>query len=286
MQFREPARFEPAHEKKKKERGALSIGHDVGRLPGEGDTNMNYVLMIHAAESRFATMSPAQGEAMMQSYGAYTKDLFGTGRAGDCAALEDTRTATSVRIRDGKRTVQDGPFAETREQLGGYYAFDGSEEEALSWASKIPDAKGGTIEVRPVFPTNKPAGPQADPKKDQKEYLLLIYEAESVWGALSQADQEKQFAGYRAFTQGLREAGQYIAGERLDGVKSAKCVSVSNAKRVVRDGPFAETREQLGGYYRVFARNLDDAIEHASKIPAVHLGTIEIRPIMDTSKYA
>ena len=147
---------------------------------------MKYVLMIHAAESRFATRSKEQAEGIMQAYGKYTKDLFATGRAGDCAALEPTRTATHVRIRDGKRLVQDGPFAETREQLGGYYAFDASsEDEAIEWAAKIPDADGGTIEVRPLPQMSSGAAAITKESKPapegQKEYLLIIYKAEARW---------------------------------------------------------------------------------------------------------
>ena len=251
---------------------------------------MHYVLMIHAAESRFATLSKEQGEAVMQAYGQYTKDLFATGRAGDCAALEGTHTATTVQLRDGKRVVKDGPFAETREQLGGYYAIDAaSEEEALSWGAKIPDAKGGTIEVRPIVPAQAPApkidGKKLDPKA-YKEYLLLIYEAEARWMTMSEAEQGATFARYGAFSKALKESGQFIAGEQLDTVRKAKSVSVDGDKRVVKDGPFAETREQLGGYYRVLARDLDEAIALASKIPAAETGTIEIRPVMDTSAYA
>lgn len=73
------------------------------RLGVKETETMNYVLMIHAAESRFATFSKEDGEAMMQKYGSYTKDIFATGRAGDCAALEATSTATTVRLRDGQR---------------------------------------------------------------------------------------------------------------------------------------------------------------------------------------
>ena len=115
---------------------------------------MQYVLLIHAAESRYANATPAENEAVLQAYGAYSRDLFATGRAGDCAALEPSHTATSVRVREGKRAVQDGPFAETREQLGGYYTLDAeTEAEALDWAARIPDATGGTVEVRPVMDT-------------------------------------------------------------------------------------------------------------------------------------
>jgi hypothetical protein len=251
---------------------------------------MHYVLMIHEAESRSAGLSKAQGEAIMQAYGTYTNDLFGTGRAGDCAALEGTSTATTVQIRDGKRVVKDGPFAETREQLGGYYAINAtSEEEAIAWAEKIPGARTGTIEVRALIPSG--AGEAAadakkvDPKT-HKEYLLLIYEAEARWAAMSEADQQATFARYRDFGISLKKSGQFVAGDQLDSVKKAKCVSLETGKRVVKDGPFAETREQLGGYYRVLARDLDEAIAMSARIPAAETGTIEIRPVMDTSAYA
>lgn len=249
---------------------------------------MHYVLMIHAAESRYASLSKDDGEAVMQAYGAYTKDLFATGRAGDCAALEPTSTATCVQIRNGQRIVKDGPFAETREQLGGYYAFDAKDEaEAHAWASKIPDAKGGTIEVRPIVPMAAPRTPgkSVDPKSF-KEYLLLIYEAESRWATMSEEEQTATFKRYNEFSRSIADSGQLVAGEQLDTIQKAKSVSVKADQRVVRDGPFAETREQLGGYYRVFAKNLDEAIQMATRIPAAETGTIEIRPVMDTSDYA
>ena len=113
---------------------------------------MQYVLLIHAAESRFATMTREAGEAVMQAYGAFTRELFATGRAGDCAALEPTHTATTVRVRQGRRTVQDGPFAETREQLGGYYLVEAKDlDEARAIAARIPSALWGSVEVRPIM---------------------------------------------------------------------------------------------------------------------------------------
>ncbi|MBX3264213.1 MAG: hypothetical protein KF782_31365, partial [Labilithrix sp.] len=253
-------------------------------------TTMNYVLMIHAAESRAASRSKSEQEALMQAYGAFTKELFATGRAGDCAALEPTKTATTVQLRNGQRIVKDGPFAETREQLGGYYSFDAKDEdEAQAWAARIPSAKDGTIELRPVVDSGPPEaaapGAKVDPKA-LKEYILLIYETEARWATMSEEEQRATFARYGEFTRGVREAGQLVAGEQLDTVMKAKSVSVTGQGRVVRDGPFAETREQLGGYYRVRARNLDEAIQLACRIPAAETGTIEIRPVADTSAYA
>ncbi len=249
---------------------------------------MQYVLMIHAAESRYANQTKEEVEAMMQAYGAFSRDLFATGRAGDCAALEGTHTATSVRVREGRRSVKDGPFAETREQLGGYYVLTAeTEEEALAWAAKIPDAKGGTVEVRPVvsMPGAAPENKPTVEAKTHKEYLLLIYESAEARNAVSDAERQKVFGRYIALSADLRAAGKMVAGEPLQPVATARSVSVKGAERVVRDGPFAETREQLGGYYRVWAKNLDDAIAIAAKIPAAETGTIEVRPVMDTSAY-
>src|SRR5262245_8016232 len=136
---------------------------------------MHYVLMIHTAESRLARMSAKERDEVMREYGAFTNDLFAGAKAGDCAALELSSTATCVQVRDGKRLVKDGPYADTREQLGGYYSLEGSEEEAISWASKIPDAKGGTIEVRPLRAYHALEGASGAAKLDPKslkQYLL------------------------------------------------------------------------------------------------------------------
>jgi hypothetical protein len=252
---------------------------------------MQYVLLIHAAESRFAAMTKEAGEAVMQAYGAFTRDLFATGRAGDCAALEPTHTATTVRVREGRRAVQDGPFAETREQLGGYYSLRAeTEEEALAWAAKIPDARGGTVEVRPVMGMPSTAGEAArmSARADgsRKQYVLLIYESAAARGARSEAEGKATFGRYLALNAELRADGRMIAGDALDGVAKARSVGLKGDERVVRDGPFAETREQLGGYYRVWARDLDEAIAIAARIPAAETGTIEVRPVMDTGAYA
>jgi len=227
----------------------------------------------------------------MHAYGADTRDLFATGRAGDCAALQPTHTATSVRVRGGQRTVKDGPFAETREQLGGYYGLRAeTEEEALAWTARIPDAKSGTIEVRPLMEMGGPtaaAPPTKFTKATHKEYLLLIYDVASAWGAMSEAERNAMFGRDMQLSKGLRASGHLIAGEQLAPAERSRNASVAlDGKRVVRDGPFTETRERLGGYYRVWAKDLDEAIALAARIPSAEIGTVEVRPIMDTSAYA
>ena len=113
---------------------------------------MQYLLLIYVREADTAKMSAADGAKMHQEYFEFTKSIRQSGhmKAGD--ALKPSTTATSVRVRDGKKLVTDGPFAETREQLGGYYLIDAKDlDEATAIAARIPGAKHGTIEVRPVM---------------------------------------------------------------------------------------------------------------------------------------
>jgi hypothetical protein len=113
---------------------------------------MRYVLLIYGDESQWGSLTPEQQGKEMQAYEDYGKWLTENGwmRAGD--ALQASATATSVRVRDGKTVTTDGPFAETKEQLGGYYVIDCENlDQAIDAASRIPAARGGTIEVRPIM---------------------------------------------------------------------------------------------------------------------------------------
>jgi hypothetical protein len=113
---------------------------------------VQYMLLIYVPESHQSKLSPEEGAKMHQDYFAFTKSIRESGhfKAGD--ALKPSTTATSVRVREGKRLVTDGPFAETREQLGGYYLIEAKDlDEASAIAARIPGAKHGTIEVRPVM---------------------------------------------------------------------------------------------------------------------------------------
>ena len=112
------------------------------------------------------------------------------------------------------------------------------------------------------------------------QYMLLIYDTEGSMGAMT-ADQRNAFMGeYGAYTEGLRAAGKFVAGDGLQPTSTATSVRVRDGERLVTDGPFAETKEQLGGYYLIEAKDLNDAIQVASRIPSVKTGSIEVRPIM------
>jgi hypothetical protein len=114
------------------------------------------------------------------------------------------------------------------------------------------------------------------------KYLLLIYENESVAAGMAEADQGKIWNEYMEYTDDIKKKGQYVAGEALQPVATATTVRVKDGKTVSTDGPFAETREQLGGFYMVEAKDLDEAIALAARIPASRTGSIEVRPILPT----
>jgi hypothetical protein len=110
------------------------------------------------------------------------------------------------------------------------------------------------------------------------KYMLLVYLNEQV---MSDAEREHCYVESAQLTQDLNSAGQYLHAGPLHPIATATSVQVRDGKRLVTDGPFAETREQLGGYYLVEANDLDEAIGIAERIPPARFGTIEIRPVME-----
>ncbi len=114
------------------------------------------------------------------------------------------------------------------------------------------------------------------------KYLLLIYESEETWNRTSEAERGKIFQEYMDYTSRIKKSGNYLAGQALQPVATATTVRLKNGKTLTTDGPFAETREQLGGFYWVEAKDLDEAIKLAAGIPAARTGSIEVRPIMPT----
>ena len=115
-------------------------------------------------------------------------------------------------------------------------------------------------------------------------YLCLIYDEEKKLATLSKGDSDAFMGEYFAFTDGIKASGHYRAGEALQPVETATTVRVRNGKVGTTDGPFAETKEQLGGFYLIEARDLNDAIQVAAKIPSARLGSVEVRPIMEFDK--
>jgi hypothetical protein len=112
---------------------------------------MQYLLLIYDNEANLANMNQAEGDALHADYGKFTGEIVASGHFKGGNELHSITKATTVRVRDGKPLVTDGPFAETKEQLGGYYLVDAKDlDEATAIAARIPSAKSGSIEVRPI----------------------------------------------------------------------------------------------------------------------------------------
>jgi hypothetical protein len=115
----------------------------------------------------------------------------------------------------------------------------------------------------------------------EMKYLLSIYTDESSWDSATPEQIKETMEGYYAFGREAEERGAYLAGEGLQPTAAATTVRVRKGERLITDGPFAETKEQLGGFYLLECKDLDEAIELAAKIPGARSGSVEVRPVMD-----
>ena len=111
------------------------------------------------------------------------------------------------------------------------------------------------------------------------QFLLTLYSNEAGWTNMTPEQQKQGLAAYMAYTEALKKAGAYISGHRLKPVSTANTVRVTDGKSQVLNGPYADTKEQLGGYYLIEAPDQDAAIAWAARCPGAHHGTIEVRPI-------
>ena len=118
------------------------------------------------------------------------------------------------------------------------------------------------------------------------KYMLLIHDEEKKWAGLTEQERTRMMGEYMEFTRQIKESGHYVTGSQLHPATSATSVRVRDGKRLVTDGPFAETREQLGGYYLVEAKDLDEAIALAARVPSAKVGTIEVRPLVEAAARA
>ena len=112
------------------------------------------------------------------------------------------------------------------------------------------------------------------------QYLLLIYGVEAEWAKVSPAEMESIHKEYRQLMGQLSESGKFLGGSQLKPVESATTVRVRDGKRLITNGPFAETKEQLGGYFLVDVSDLDEALAIAARIPSARNGSIEVRPLI------
>ena len=245
---------------------------------------MRYLLTLYADESLNEASTPEELKSMMDEYTALSREWLGKGVMLSGEGLDPSSTATTVRVRGGERLITDGPFAESKEQLGGYYVVDcGSLDEAIELAARIPVTRRGSVEVRPVM-NYEAMGAEAPTWRSEshaKKYVLTLWGDESAWETWSPEQLQENMSLWADYDREATAAGVLLGGEGLEPSKTAKTVRVRDDERIVSDGPFAETKEQLGGFYLLDCKDLDQAIEWAAKVPMPDDEPVEIRPVMD-----
>jgi hypothetical protein len=115
------------------------------------------------------------------------------------------------------------------------------------------------------------------------KYMLLIYHEEQAWNSHTETERQDIYREYRELIQRLQSGGKYQVGDELQPVTAARTVRVRDGKHLVTDGPFAETREQLGGFFLIEAKDLDEAAAIAAQIPSARTGSIEVRPVVESA---
>ena len=111
------------------------------------------------------------------------------------------------------------------------------------------------------------------------QYMALIYGDQSVWDSFSPAEKESAYEQYRAFSKEAREGGVLVGGDELASTRDATTVRVRNEETLVTDGPYAEVKEALGGYFVLECETMDEAVQYAAKIPGAEHGAVEVRPV-------
>ncbi len=240
---------------------------------------MNYMLLVYSAESAWTKEEWTQ---CTRDSAAICHELIAKGQFRSASPLHPLATARSVRVRAGKPVVTTGPFAETTEQLGGYFLIDVADlDEAIAVATQLPGARRGTVEIRPLLPL--PGLPDAHfgDHTDRNKYMLLCYDDKEKWQAEGEGAEHAAMLEAVELTVRLDRQGYYYFAAPLESVALATSVRVRNGRGNVTDGPFAETREVLGGFYIVTTPTAEEAIAIAAEHPGARLGTVEVRQIFD-----
>jgi hypothetical protein len=171
----------------------------------------------------------------------------------------------------------------THRARAGLLAVAGKVDQQPLPGEQVPAVRTTNVDSAGPRPSAWQELPWADARQPEKtmQYMLLIYGDEAAWNQMSQAQIAQVMQAYSTYTADLAAAGVLRGGSELAPVATATTVRVRNGKPLLTDGPFAETREQLGGYYLIDVPDLDSAVKWAARIPSATMGAIEVRPLTE-----
>jgi hypothetical protein len=253
---------------------------------------MKFAILGCSEEKNWIGMSKIEMEAISDDCFAYIGALLKEGHViHDGVTLQPTCTAKTLRWQNGAVVVTDGPFAETKEQFGGVCVLEARDmDQAVEVMLKHPELNhGATIEIRPVneealrrqaasLNELRPDAAAVDPEAIR--FASMGFINENGRHTVSKDEFDAMLAQCKKFDEARVKSGQWLSGVGLQSVKTAKTLRVKDGQVIVTDGPFAETKEQLGGIVVLTFKDLNDAVASLSTHPALPFGVaIEIRPI-------
>jgi hypothetical protein len=251
---------------------------------------MKFAFLGYGLETKWNAMSKSEQESMLEGCFTYDNKLLKEGHLiGEGAALQGSRTAKTLRWQKGAVVVTDGPYAETKQQLGGVGILEAIDMgHAVDLMSRHPGLSyGATFEIRPIDEVSlerqarsiaalRPGAPIAD----SQLFASLGYINATNWGSISDNERDAMLGSCIAFDEARVKSGQYLRGIALQGTRTAKTLRGKAGQAIVTDGPFAETKEYLGGFVVLAFKDLNDGVATLSKHPALPFGVaIELRPI-------
>ncbi len=248
---------------------------------------MRFMVIVPASKESEAGVLP--DAKLLADMGKFNEEMIKAGVMLAGEGLQPTSKGARLKFQDGKTTVTDGPFTESKELIAGFWLLQvKSKDEAIAWMRRAPFG-GGTELENPTGlrsrgfrarPAARDAGVRgADAREGRLQegamrYVCLVYMEPQNLTAVP--DRECAACG-----ASLRAAGQLVAAEALQPAATARTLRVRDGRPVLIDGPFTETKEQLAGFYLIDAKDFEEALAIAAKIPPARAGSIEVRPVRE-----
>ena len=237
---------------------------------------MRFMLMIMTNEEAERALSPGEIDKIVGHHMAVSRELRAAGKWVSSNRLRFSHEATTIRVQDGRHVVFDGPFAESKEQIGGFYLIEAdSKEEAIEWAKKLPLRDVGAVEIRPA---RTGAQWRGDVRGAQRFMVMFIANQEKP---MSRDAVSRAIDSHYELSLDLAAQGKFVSSRALEPSPAAATVRWRNGTHVVSDGPFAETKEFVAGYFVIACDSKDEAIAWAKQL-MFGSETCEVRPLWET----
>jgi hypothetical protein len=249
------------------------------------EDTMRFLCLGYIDRSEWDGVPQGKQQALMEECFRYDDELRRNGHWADGGgALQSASTAKTLRSRGGKLVVTDGPFAETKEQLGGLLVLEARDmDHAVELMSKHPGVRVGPFEIRPIDEEMSECGRSAVQlaarSAEGAKFVCLGYGDERVWSSMPENERSAMIKECAAYGEVLSQYGAWVGGDALQDSRTAKTLRHRGGKVIVTDGPYTETKEQLGGIAVFRFRDMQQAVEAWSEHPCLRVGdALELRP--------